>query len=164
MKNTIGLPSGIHGKCFRVMDDHLRNNPLLRSAGVTIFSWRGDVIDKATPTLAQSPWVRLTPGGRTTEQTSERQTDSPLIVNLELFVSGLIAENITDFWDYIVQSFYPGDQTVMAALGLTTDSTGSPTTYHVGEPAFQVQMDGGQPVGFYARGTVLVKIRVSTNY
>jgi hypothetical protein len=159
-QNTLGLPSGEHGRCFRAVDDHLRADPVLKRVIKTWRSYRGDKIDASPPTIDQAPWIRLTLGAGGATMASERQKNFPLTIHIDTFVKGLIAEDPTDLWDAIRSALFPGDKSLITAVSIAGGMT-----YRITQPSFTTIVDAqSQPIGFEGRGSVVVDVLQSTPY
>jgi hypothetical protein len=130
LQNTIDLPSGRRSQLFRALADLLENDPELARVVKTFRSWKGGPQDAAAPTVAQLPWVRITPTKAPADLTAVGLQQSDIFLNIEVYTPGLLVENMLDLWEQIEATLFPGDTTVMQLLlanqGLGTLSLQSP--------------------------------------
>lgn len=98
-ERTTNFPDGPEMRAFRAVEAILREDPGLIEGNVRFRTWNGDQMDGQKPSSGQCPMLRISP-----EITGE---DSPLTqtksvshfaIKVEIFASGLIANDIINFW------------------------------------------------------------------
>jgi len=98
-ERTTTFPDGREMKAFRAVEAILREDPGLVAAGVKFRTWNGDQGDFTPLSSGQCPMLRISP--------EALQEDTPLTqgksvvhfsIKVEIAVSGLIAEDIVNFW------------------------------------------------------------------
>jgi hypothetical protein len=157
------LPPANTTLIFRAVDNALRADPVLRSAGVTFRSWQGAAADKQQPSKAQCPWVRLTPGGGPLEWFAASTMEGWLYVDVELWVDGDCTDDLLNLWWAVQRALYPADTAARLAFQRKlTSACGA----HTGEvkftqPAFTAEP--GTDGHTEARAQLAVKYRFDQN-
>ena len=156
-----GLPEAVEVTLFRIIDQTIRADPIVRSQVKIIKSWEGSASDKIPPSIGQSPYVRLTPMGSPEQWWSSDSQIGSLTIFVEMMVEGSCSDDIANLWFAIKRSQYPSDLPSRNAYISRLQAAGA----HKGilsftAPAFDV--DGGEDNKFHA--TAQMKIDYRVNY
>lgn len=93
---------------FRAIDRILRQDPAVKPTfGRSIYSWLGDALDEAEPSLDMCPWLRLTPAPGTAEWENAGQHRMPMTVGIEIAVAGTRVDNLMNAYATIRAALFP---------------------------------------------------------
>lgn len=101
---TTNFPTSNRMAAFRAVDVILREDPILLAAGVRIRSWTGDQMDGVPITSNQTPMIRISPEVMPNKPFTQGKYAAVMGIRVELFVSGMIAEDIVAFHEAVEQA------------------------------------------------------------
>ena len=125
---------------FRAIDAVVRADPTLkRLVGRNLYSWLGDALDDAEPTLDRCPWLRLTPRPGTCDWENEGQHRMDLVVGFELAVAGTNADQVANLWHAVRLALFPQVATRRAAVRGHVEA--NITKGQITEPAYGIKTE-----------------------
>lgn len=99
----------------------LSEDPDIRRLGTTIRAWQGEPEDLIEPTIAQLPFIRLSPAPDQTGWENIAQSKSFLKINIMIIVEGTCASDLLNFWSVVRAAIFPQQQAQYEqVLALTT--------------------------------------------
>jgi hypothetical protein len=95
---TTTFPDSQEVLAFRAVEAVLREDPGLIEAGVSFRTWNGDQVDGVPISSGQCPMIRLSPVAKPSSPSTLGRNVANAGIKVELYVAGLIAEDILNFW------------------------------------------------------------------
>lgn len=86
----------------------LRDDPTLRACGVTLLAWTGDVADVDQPSVANCPYLRVTPANGTSGWVNEGQHQLDCELTIEAAVIGSDGRQVLNLWAAVRRALWPG--------------------------------------------------------
>ena len=152
-----GIPHCVTSQLWDAIVAVVRNSEIASVAGL-LQLYEGRTTDLDAWSAKTLPAIRFTPGGGAARWSAELQQDMPLVVNIEIVVSGTYAGDLFDVWAAIVGLFFPGDNSILNSF-LTQFQT-----YNISivQPAWSTKtLDDGTRV-LYGAGSLTFKCHLNT--
>ena len=162
MAGKLRLPQSRETALFRAVDKILRADSGLSAVGITWRSFTGDPTDKADPTSAQCPWIRLSTEATGLQFFHPSGMEGRLRIPVELMVAGTCLDDLHNLWAAVMRGLYPSDATARLAIQTRLRTLGART----GLPLFsQVAYDPtpGMEGVLQGRGMIDIEYQFSTD-
>lgn len=164
MSKSLKTPVSVWTQVFRRIVQQLENDPgIKRVVGPNLRSWKGVPADKAqfVPT-SSAPVVRLTPNPSSVDWYDPAAQAGELWVLVELAVSTLCIDDVSDLWDAIVTALQPGGPAVApGTVSFSQDliNLGAETGEIVfSDPAYDPRPDEAGEGYFLAAGRMRLRV------
>lgn len=102
------LPPAEETIALRAVVQVLADDPTLRACGVTMHAWTGDVADVDEPTVANCPYLRVTPTGGASGWTNQGQHELACELTIEAAVVGSDVDQLLNLWAAVRRALWPG--------------------------------------------------------
>lgn len=137
----MSFPTSVFSNVFRQFVKILKNDPILKREVVSWNVWDGSSGDLRDPTLADCPYLRLTPAALTrmsfqTTWSSTRTLHTPMEITVDLMTKGTNVDVSNDFWHAIIKSIFPDDPTRLAAVAARWNELSVPGKLDIMTPRF----------------------------
>ena len=147
-------------RLFRLITSRVKEDPVLRTVFKTFKDWT-DSADDRLPIEGQNrmPAIEFYPmaSGETLDRPG--QTIAEFSVNINLWVSGLRIDNLSNLWGAVVRSLRPSDQAAALTWQRKLQTEGGAETGQIlaSRPAFAARPDAANQAYFQAAGQVSLK-------
>lgn len=155
---NLALPRSVHSAVFLAVVAILKADPTLARFVKTWVVWDGTLDNLALPTLAECPWVSITPVADPSRWETVGQHNSALSLKVEVRLEGSRVTDAMDAWGAIKAALFPDDQSVLQKL----EAAGG-LGYQISQPSYGVGPDPeGDGVMMAGDGMLKVLILLDT--
>lgn len=158
----LDLPDAQETLAFEAVDKVIRLDPVLKTVfGRNIYSWRGDALDEADPSLERCPWIRLTPVPEASAWANVGQHKMPMNVGIELAVAGTRVREMMNLFGAIRAAIFPQGPAQRAAVDAIADAARI-TKATLAKPAYGTRKDSAGNKLLYAMGRLELVLLIDT--